>query len=158
MRSAGVRYIDIYGLFLQQRSFLLLRIVLLLTAALALAPVKYTVLVVHHPQDVCLVGALDGRNRDIAYRTEFTAVIQMLVLQTEKVPYKSSEKKYVARVQKLIRKIIRTVLQSDFSIYRKTSRGATTEVIKSLDMYPHSTRMKLAIHANRSIKSSIIAK
>lgn len=40
----------------------------------------------------------------------------------------------------------------------KTSKGANIEVIRSLDIYPQSVRMKLMIHTNRSIQSSIIAK
>lgn len=44
---------------------------------------------VHQPQDVRLVRVVDGRNRYVPDRAEPTAVVQVLVLQAEKIPNES---------------------------------------------------------------------
>lgn len=54
-------------------------------------PIYDAILFVHHVEYLILVGRIDGRNGNIANRSEFTAIVQVLVLQPEKVPYKSTE-------------------------------------------------------------------
>lgn len=44
---------------------------------------------VHQPQDVRLVRAVDGRHRYVPDGPETTAVVQVFVLQSEEIPHKS---------------------------------------------------------------------
>jgi hypothetical protein len=54
-------------------------------------PVHYSVVLVHHPQNRRLIRRVDWRYGNIPHRSEFTAIVQMLVLEAEEVPNESSE-------------------------------------------------------------------
>lgn len=55
------------------------------------APVDHAVLVVHHLQDDDLVVGVDRGDRDVPHGTELTTVVEMFVLQAEKVPHEAAE-------------------------------------------------------------------
>lgn len=63
---------------------------------LGLGPVRlgvaidHAIALVHHAQDERLVGGVQRRYRDVAHGSELTAIVQMLVLQAEKVPNKAA--------------------------------------------------------------------
>lgn len=52
--------------------------------------IDHTVSLVHQAQDERLVGGVQRRYRDVTNGSELTAVVQMLVLQPEKVPHKAT--------------------------------------------------------------------
>jgi hypothetical protein len=52
----------------------------------ARVPVEDPVGLVHHADDVGLVGGVQRSHRDVAHGTELAAVVQVLVLQAEEVP------------------------------------------------------------------------
>lgn len=75
------------GLVVQQR----LLILLLLAFPLAPLPIRDAVLLVHHPDNLDLIGRIDWCHRYVSDGSELTAIVQMFVFQTEKVPYESTE-------------------------------------------------------------------
>lgn len=70
----------------QQQPFLLL-----LLNRLLFTTMKHSVIFIHHPQDLYLVRVVERRNRNVPHGSELTAVVQVLVFQTEEVPNKPTE-------------------------------------------------------------------
>lgn len=52
-------------------------------------PVFDSVLVVHHLLEQCLIVGVQRSHGDVPHRPELTAVVQVLVLQTEEVPHET---------------------------------------------------------------------
>lgn len=57
-----------------------------------LVPIENPFEVVHHANDLTVIRRIDWSNGDVSYSSEFTAVVQMLVFQTEEIPHESAEK------------------------------------------------------------------
>lgn len=49
-------------------------------------PIDDAIGMVHHADDVGLVGGVERRHRDVPHGAELAAVVQVLVLQPEEVP------------------------------------------------------------------------
>lgn len=62
-------------------------------------PVDNTVRMVHHPYDVRLVRGVEWRHGDVSHCSEFTAVVQMLVLKPEEVPDKPPVERTVLKIK-----------------------------------------------------------
>lgn len=55
-----------------------------------MVPVYNSIGMVHHPDDVGLVGGVQGRHGDVPDGAELAAVVQVLVLETEEIPDETS--------------------------------------------------------------------
>lgn len=64
-------------------------IVLFLGRFILLSPVNDAVVVVHHAQNLYLVGRVNRGHRNVPHRSELTAIVEVFVLQTEEVPNES---------------------------------------------------------------------
>ena len=51
-----------------------------------MASVGYAILLIHHLLQQCLVIGVHWRNGDVTNRSELTAVVQVLILQSKEVP------------------------------------------------------------------------